>query len=363
MSEHNIDAVADNDEISLKELIIKLKEWIHFLKGKWYWIILVALVGGVLGVVYSMYKKPMYTAVTTFVLEDGDGGGGGLGQYAGLASMVGINIGGGGGTSIFQGDNIIELYKSRTMIEKTLLTQVEVNGKKDLLINHYIDFNQMREQWAKKPALAALKFDNARDSSFTRLQDSVLLSVIQNITKTQLTVEKPDKKLSIIQVSVKTSDEGFSKAFNEQLVRKVNQFYIDTKTKKSLEQITVLQRKTDSVRSVLNGAIYTAVAVADNTPNVNPTKRVLTMVPQQRSQITAETNKAILGELVKNLELSKLSLTKETPLIQTIDTPIFPLQKEALGKAKGGAVGVILFGFLACFVLILRKMFKDIMNG
>lgn len=45
--------------------------------------------------------------------------GAGLSQYASLASMAGIDLGGSSSGGIFQSDNILELYKSRLMIEKS----------------------------------------------------------------------------------------------------------------------------------------------------------------------------------------------------------------------------------------------------
>jgi hypothetical protein len=51
-------------------------------------------------------------------------------------------------------------------------------------------------------------------------------------------------------------------------------FYIDTKSKKSRENMLILERQTDSIRRELNGAI-TGVAVAnDNTFNLNPALNV-----------------------------------------------------------------------------------------
>ncbi|ATP58006.1 lipopolysaccharide biosynthesis protein [Pedobacter ginsengisoli] len=351
--------VKENNEISLKDLILKFRELFRYLLSKWAVILCYGIIGGVLGFTYGWFNKPVYSAATTFVLEEGDKGGG-IGQYAGLASMVGIDLGGSSGGSIFQGDNILELYKSRTMITKTLLTPAEYAGKAQLLIDRYIDFNQLREGWAKRPELKDIEFRNS--SQFTRLQDSVLGAIVNDINKNYLIVDKPDKKLNIIKAEVKAKDEFFAKSFNEQIVKNVNDFYIQTKTKKSLLNIGVLQRKTDSVRTVMNGAIYTGAVATDATPNLNLARQAQRTIPVQRSQFSVEANKAMLSELVKNLELSKIALNRETPLIQVIDKPIFPLQKEKTGKIKGLILGGFIFVFSASLFLLIRKIFRDIMN-
>jgi len=66
-----------------------------------------------------------------------------------------------------------------------------------------------------------------------------------------------------------------------------------------------------------------------------------------------------LTELVKQTELAKVTLRKETPLIQIIDRPILPLAKEKFGKVKG-IVGGALAGFLIVLGLILRRIVKKL---
>jgi hypothetical protein len=353
IDQKNIDR--NDDEISLKELILKIKEWATYLWSKKLIIILAGIIGGVLGFTYAYHKKPTYKAITTFVLESGGEKGGGLGAYAGLAAMAGIDLGGGGG-GIFQGDNILELYKSRAMIEKALLSEVNINGKKELLIEHYIKFNNLRAIWNKKEETKNLVFN--RESN--RVKDSIIISIINTINKSHLLVTKPDKKLSIISVQVKSENEVFSKLFNEEIVKTVNNFYVETKTKKSLENISILQKQTDSVRNVMNGAIYETVASSDATPNLNPAKQVL-RASGLRSQVNVEANKAMYSELIKNLELSKISLRKETPLIQVIDAPIFPLEKERFGKAKGIIIGGFIFSFLTILFLLFKRLLNQIL--
>ncbi|MES2454333.1 MAG: lipopolysaccharide biosynthesis protein [Bacteroidota bacterium] len=354
-----------SEEISLKDVFLKLKVWFKFLFSKWIVILFCGLLGGAGGLAYSLYRMPLYTASTTFVLEDDKGNSGGLGSLAGLASMAGVDLGSGGG-GIFQGDNILQLYKSRSMIQKTLLTVVTNQGKKELLVDRYIAFNKLREGWADKPLLEKISFVDSKprleSKGFTRLQDSVLGSITAEINKSNLKVTKPDKKLSIIKVEVVAEDEFFAKAFNEQIVKNVNDFYVQTKTKKSMENVAILQQKVDSVRTIMSGAIYSAARISDATPNLNPTRQVQRTAPMQSSQFNAEMNKVILAELVKNLELSKISLRKEIPLIQVVDEPVFPLDKDRIGKAKGMIIGGILMGILSVIALIISKLLKGALD-
>ena len=355
--------VEKEEEVSLKELILNMQRWLKYLLSKWWLILAFGLLGAALGYFYAASKKPVYSAVTTFVLETGEKGG--LGQYAGLASMVGIDLGGSGG-GLFQGDNILELYKSRTMIERTLLSPMEAGGQKQLLIHRFIDFNKLREKWQAKPELRNIQFTPSNEYSTTKeqlLHDSIMGTVVKDINKNYLTVGKPDKKLSIVKVEVKAKDELFAKAFNDRIVEKVNDFYVSTKTKKSLENVVILQRKADSVRGVMTGAIYQAARVADATPNLNPTRQTQRVAPMQSAQMSAEVNKAILPELIKNLELTKISLSKETPLIQVVDEPVLPLESDQISRFKITIISGIIVTILTTLILLLRKMIKNVLSN
>lgn len=347
-------------EITLKEMALKVNEWFKYLKSKWLILLVGSLCGAVLGFLYASYKKPKYVAISTFALEDSNAGGG-LGQMAGLASIVGIEIGGGGNGGVFQGDNLIELYKSRTMIQQALLTEANFDGKKQLLIDRYIDFNRLRDQWAEKPYLKNINFHKTQDERSARAQDSILGAVVKEIGRVNLVVTKPDKKLSILKVQVTSKDELFSKAFNDQIVKNVNEFYVLTKTKKSLQNVAILQHQADSVKRELNGALEGMAALTDVNPNANPARQIL-KVPSQKRQVDAQANTAILTELVKNLEMSKVSQRKEMPLIQMIDAPVLPLNKVETTKPQGIFAGFFLTGFLLSCFLIARNGFLSMIR-
>lgn len=347
-----------NDEITLKELLLKAKEWYTFLFSKWKTIVLAGIIGAILGLGYSFYKKPVYTATLTYALEDGKAAGGGLGS---LASSFGFDIAGAGGNSgAFSGANLMELFKSRAMVEQTLLAPVTLNNKTISLAEMYIQDKRWRDNWNEKPALKSITFlPNTDRTKFTRAQDSIFGVIYSDLSKNALSIEQKDKKVAIGTITMKGTNEYFAQQFTLALTITVTDFYIETKSKRAKENMDILVRQTDSIRGELNGAISGVAVANDNTFGLNPALNVK-RVPSARRQVDVQANTAILTEIVKQAELAKVTLRKETPLIQIIDQPILPLPKEKLGKAKGIVLGSILTGFFTVLGLILRRVFKEL---
>lgn len=360
MTKINNDNINSNsDEISLKDLILKVKEWWSYLLSKWIIIFIAGIIGGAIGLTYAFLKKTIYKAELSFVLQD-EKSGSGLGSALGLASQFGIDFGGSNAGGEFSGDNLLELMKSRSMVEKALLTAVSINNKKETLAEFYIDFNNLRESWNDNPKLKNVRFfPNEDRSKFTLEQNSILGSFHKNLITNNLTVDKVDKKLSIISLSVKSTNELFSKYFVEVLAKVVSDFYVQTKTEKAVKNVAILQKQTDSVRRTLYAGISGVAVSADVNPNPNPLLQTL-RVPSQRRLIEVQTNTAILNQLVANLEISKMSLLQQTPLIQVIDKPILPLDKEQTGKLRSLILGGVIGGFLMIILLIFNRFFKGI---
>ena len=350
----------NNEEISLKELIQKIKEWVAYLKTKWKIIFLAGVFGAAIGLVYAIFQKPTYKAVLTFALEEDKGGGGGLSGAMGLASSFGIDLGSSGGGA-FAGTNLMELMKSRLLVEKTLLNPIVVKGDTISLAEYYIQINELREKWTKKPELKNIVFlPNADRANFSLQQDSILQTIFKSLTDLKsLTISQKDKKVSITNIEVISESEKFAKAFCENLAKETSEFYIETKSKKSRLNTEILQRQTDSIRNELNNAITGVAAASDNVYNLNPALNVKSS-PGKRRQVDVQANTAILTQLVAQLELSKVTLRKETPLIQVIDRPILPLEKEKVGKLKSLILGGFLAGFLTVLYLVFSNLYKKL---
>lgn len=348
----------DNDEISLKELIFKIREWYQFLLTKWKLIIVVSALGGAIGLTYAFFQKPIYKADLTFAMEDEKSGGGGLSGALGLASSFGVDLGGGGAGGAFSGANLMEFMKSRRIVEKTLLSPVEYKGNTISFADYYIMFNELRKGWEQNSNLKNIHLPVTNDrTNFTIEQDSVLKNIYFDIVSNFLSVTQKDKKIGIYNIGVHSIDEGFSKQFCETLAKITSDYYIEFKSKKARMNLEILQKQADSIRAELNNAIIGVAAAGDNVYNLNPAFNVK-KTPSTRRQVDVQANTVILTQLIANLELSKVSLRKETPLIQVIDRPILPLDKDRVSKKKSLLLGGFLAGFLTVLYLVFTSLYK-----
>jgi uncharacterized protein involved in exopolysaccharide biosynthesis len=357
MVDQNITPKIDNDEISLKELVLKIKEWYLFLLTKRKLIIFAGIIGGLIGFTYAYFQKPTYKAILTFAMEDEKSAGGGLSGALGLASSLGIDLGTSAGGA-FAGANLVELMKSRKLVEKTLLSPIIVNGKIQSLADYYLEFNEMKKGWDQKPLLKGLSFPiDADRTTFTLQQDSILKNITTGLVKADVAVSQKDKKISIISIEVNSTNELFAKTFCETLAFETSEYYVEIKSKKARLNVEILQKQTDSIRAELNSAITGVASAADNVFNLNMAMNVKRS-PGARRQVDVQANTAMLTSLVTNLEMSKMALRKETPLIQIIDRPIFPLEKEKVGKLKSLVLGGFLAGFITILYLVFTTLYK-----
>jgi uncharacterized protein involved in exopolysaccharide biosynthesis len=348
--------INNTDEIPLKEIIQKAQAWFAYFKSKWKIIFVAGIMGGLLGLGYAIIQKPLYTANLTFAFyeKDNKGGLGSIASQFGLGGLAGGNDGG-----VFSGYNMIELLKSRFLVEKTLLSTIEIKGKKELLVNRYIRFNKLDKKWAKDTVLKGVTFNDNNRTEFTEQQNYCLRIVSKKVLKENLVVSKNEKKVDIVSVNVQSRDQLFAKFFAENLAKTVTDFYIETKTSKSRKDCDILQKRVDSVTSELNIAMSGRAKELDQNFGII---RQQAAVPRLRNELKVQMLSALYAELVKNLEFSKLSLMREAPLIQIIDRPILPLEFSLMNKFKATLYGAIFFGFFSFIYLVWKKLLASILN-
>jgi uncharacterized protein involved in exopolysaccharide biosynthesis len=346
-----------NGELTLRDLIIKLREWVRYLKSKIVIIVALGFFCGGIGFLYAYKSKPLYIATLTFGLEEEKGGLSGVGGGAlGIASSFGIDMGS-SSSGIFTGNNILDLMKSRRIIQSALLFPVENNGKIYSLANFYLNLsNNEKSKIINDNTISFAPF--SKPENFTRKQDSIMGFLYEKVINTEglLSVFQKDKKVSIISIQVKSENELFSKYFTEAIADVISEFYISTKSKKAYENYLILQKQVDSIRIELNKSLSSVANINDNTFNLNPGLNNVMRLPSVKKQIDLQANSAILTQLIANLEIAKVTLRRETPLIQVIDTPIIPLPKTTVSKVVSSLSASLIAIFLTILFLICRRL-------
>jgi len=343
-----------NDEIHLKDILIKLSEYKTYLFRKKFVIITISGFFLVLGIVFAISADKKYTAELTFVVEGQQGSGGNLGAMSGVASQFGFDIGS-SSRATFSQNNILELLKSRGVVEAALMQNRKVNKTNDLLIEHYLYLNKIKDSWRKDKDIIPVSFHEI----LTQDNDSVIGDVWGSIIVDKLVVELQSDDANIINLSYTSVNDEFAKVFVEALIEQMSEMYITYQTAQASNTLSFLNNRADSVFVELEIAEEEFAKVKDiNQRIVKASGRLKELQLMRRVEVL----NAMYLEIVKNLELSKLTLLNQTPIIQIIDKPILPLEVEAKSITALGLLGAFLGGFLSLFFFIFRKLFKDALS-
>ena len=331
------------ETIKYSELKAVILRFLNYFISQYKLILYITLITSALGLLYGKLQPSTFKATSTFIVEDKSGkGGGGL---SGLASQFGIDVGGltGGGAGLFDGDNILEIIKSRSIIEKVLLTKMEEPSslKGQTIADYYIQINNLAPAFESKNInVKSLNFAGLTEGAkHTIQQDSILYILYSRINK-NLNVEKKSKKSTIITLEVVSGDQVFSKTFAEEVLKQTSDLYIDIKTGNLSRSIERIQQKADSLQRSLSN-IY------QNSFQINSSRTEIS----NRDKTFSST---LYAEVVKNLETLKLSLINQTPVIQVLDTPKYPLFDQRTPARYSLIIGFAI-GFVLSFFYALYK--------
>jgi hypothetical protein len=337
--------MADKKTIVLGDVIESIKRFFNYVRSQVILIALCAVVGLILPLIYRALQKPAYAASTTFILEEKSAGGGGL---AGIASQVGLDLGSlGSGSSLFTGDNILDIIKSRVIIEKVLLTPISGNTGKTLA-DLYVEFSGLGERLPAPVSFASL-------GAHSVYQDSVLYVMYEQIAKKNVSVDRLNKKGSIFKIVTVSQNQVFSKNFAERLLKETTTYYVNVKTSTAAANVKRLQSRGDSLLRVLNAKSYNAASFQILDPNVAYKSM---SVPAEVSSRDKSIVFSIYAEVTKNLEMSRIALVSQTPVIQLLDVPKYPLmddRKSYLFLGFAGLFAGLLVGFFLCLYLYTDK--------
>ncbi len=346
-----------DEKISIRDVVLRVQEWIMFLLGRWLPIGAGTIIVAGTYITYTLVRSPVYTAETTFVIA----GAGGESGVSSLASAVGVNFSSlESSPTWFTTDNILELYKSYRILKKTFFTYQDFGDGRQRLITRYTEKGKWRKKWNKEPELRPVTFEIPEDQ-MTQVHDSLLMVVLEKFAKRTVSMAKVSRKVSIISAKVKSKDPLFANFFNKELVKNVNEFYIQTKVKKAFSDVEILQRQRDSIKFVLDSTVARYQDVQNRSPNPNPFVSEVAM-EGQRLQIDLESGAQAYKEIASQLEVAKIELLNDTPLIQIIDGPVLPLPDDKPKALKMVVLGILMGGVLMVSYFSLTRLYVVVMK-
>ena len=350
--------IDSNKDIRGNDIFYVVKAFFQYLIKKYLLMALFLLIGATCGLLfYFLIQKSKYNGQTSFILEDKSPGSGGLSS---IASQFGIDVGGNSSGSIMAGDNILEILRSRNIVEKVLLSDIKIDNQSISLIQLFIEQERFKEKWVKKSWYSEpLYKQGLTRNSLSKIQDSLLQLVGKYIVKNNLTIERASKKSTVFYVDVITKNHLFSKFFSERVVSASLEYYINIKTNNAKITVEKLERKADSLLLLLNIKSYAAAQtkVIDGNPALG-----VPYVPNELLNRDKAVIGTVYGEVVKNLETAKFTLTQQTPIIQILDAPTFPLTALRKGKLLCLFIGLFISGLVGIAIIVLGFIKKYTSN-
>ncbi|MEO5891598.1 MAG: hypothetical protein ABIQ31_15210 [Ferruginibacter sp.] len=332
--------------------------FIQYVLRKWWLFLVVGLVAGVAGFLNARSKKPMYESRLTFAIDAGSNDGA-ASAALNLAAQFGLGLG--SGQSMFDGDNILEILRSRRIVQNVMLSVDTFDNKPFTLAEYYIEMSGLRKILDNNPRLNNIHFPvGTAKKTFTYLQDSILNILYIDLNQENVMVGRPDKKLSIYEIKIKSPNEQFSKVFTDRIVEEASIFYTEITSKKDRETLEILEQRVASLKGNVGASIHSKASTQD--ANVNPAftaSQSPVLMQQYNMQAYGEAYK----EMFKTLEIARYQYLRKIPLLQIIDPADYPMKRIKASKLQAAIMFSVVSCFMLLFVLWVTSLFKKRTSG
>lgn len=361
MSEQNRN-IKTEDELSLKDVILKLKSFLEEILR--YWWILALFILPILA--FKLYKhfqfEPKYKAKLTFMVNTDEGGG----NLAGMSSVLGTFGLGGGSGGDYNLEKMLQLLRSRKIVQTILFKKAKINGKTDFFANHFIREYDFHQDWSNDTTgLNEFTFTNIDQNSFKRFENNALLQLYG------LVIGDPDKKVKpvltseigentgIMTIEATTLKEELSIAFIDSIFHELSDYYVLKTIEKQEHTYQTISAKSDSIALELRNAEFSLAKFMDTNRGLyNKTDQL----NQMRLEAKVKMLLAAFGKIVEQKEMAEFALRDRTPVIQVIDRPIPPISPSKSSLVMILVISCLVGGFLGAIFIVARKILREILN-
>lgn len=347
----------EEDEITLKSLILKGQDFVREIFKRWKLILVSIIIFAGLFLFNAITAPLTYHGELTFMVNEDDGGG--LGGMSAILGQFGLGGGGRGKNNL---DKILELSKSRYILQQVIFDSIELNGQNDFVGNHIIRIYDYHEKWSDDTTgLKNFLFVNNELS--TRVEKKVLKTIYHKIIgkgKIEgIFITGYDEKTGIMRFNSRSPNEKLSIDLCKILYNYLSDFYVTRTVEKQQQTFDVMLQKVNSVKTEMTAKEYQLAKFLDE-------NRGLYTARAKQRELELKRDVQLLNEMyavtLKNFEIADFSLKNKTPFIQLIDEPMSPLPVQAESIPRNVIIGSFIGFVLAVLFVCVRKIYNDTMS-
>ncbi|MDB4161954.1 Wzz/FepE/Etk N-terminal domain-containing protein [Bacteroidia bacterium] len=346
------DAMEQDSELSVPELIAIIKEYVRYLLKKKWWIMLFFGIVVAFSVTFELLKKPLYTANYRFLVTENEGGGGSVSAILGQFGMMGVDNGG----SVNQG-RLLLIGKSYPILSQLILEDAFFEGDSNKLASHIIRTQNLDTSWItiidEGPRI------NSPIDTTTLTYNEVMKSLVSYIVKTEdpaffdLSI---DKKTNVLKIAFSSNSAELSWILATRLYDLLSNHYVEKTTGSQKYNYELLTHKKDSIYELLVSAEQNFAKTTDRSRGfVLAQDRVPSLENRRKIEIYSQ----MYSELLTRQQTAEFMLFTSTPIFQVLDYPLLPLSNSnqimPLNIIIFGIVGFIFFSL----VFIALKFLQD----
>lgn len=365
--------IIHDDEISLKDVIMKLKGYASEVFRNWKILALFLLLSCIYFTYAALQDNTKYKAELSFMVNEDESQsvtgavGSLLGQFGLMTSNSNYNL-----------DKILELFTTRKIVERVLFKRETIDGKEDYIINHLIQSYEDKGEWRavkfyKRPFIDAeeergkreFRFQNDTLTVNNTYENRIFRTIYQKVVGDSksgvvgMFGSDYSDKTGIMEISIQSYHEDLSIRIANHLFDELSKFYIEKSIEKQQATFNIVKMKTDSIQDALNAAEFGLAQFKD-------TNRGLFSKQDQLSESRLKRRVAILStalaKALENKEIADFTLQSKTPFIQVIDRPISPTVTIKKSIFKNLQYGIILGLMAGIIFIILRLLYRELMQ-
>lgn len=348
-----------------KELTIDFNAlWQVIKEGKWL-ILATGFLSALLAAVVLFQKPNEYTSTASVMPELESSSLGGLGKYAGLASLAGINLGDMASSDAIRPDLYPNVINNTTFFLYLLKQNVRTSdGKVINFKKFYYEVYEVENDTltggnkgiieglrsllgiAKKTPTAQ-KDSDGQVIYITKTEGEVIEELMQKITANM------DKKTGIISISAELSDPVTAAHVAQLTMNYLTEFVTNYRTEKARHDVDFLAQRLSEAK----GKYYSTQskkAQYNDQFQVGTIRLQAADIQRERIESDYRLNSSFYQELLKQYETAKLKVQQETPVFKTLQQPVVPYEKSGPRRL----VTIILLGIVGLVIGVFTFLIK-----